>query len=723
MRSDIMSKENECNLDENIPITSKQYEDVLEIQHAILSMIAQREDYQTILNHLCRLAEALLPNSVASVMLKDPKTGLLNLEYAPSIPKESWHYLANLKPGPTGGSCGNAVYKEEPQYVVDTFTDQRWLDLLHVAKAFNLCSCWSMPIKDAEGKTIGSFALSSFEHRAPTKFHKMLLSAGANIASIVLKNIHNENRLKILQEAMQHANEGIIFTDEDNHIIEINKTFEKIYGYKIEEIRGFDPKIFSSGLHTKQFYETMWKEIKQKGHWSGEIVNKTKQGERIEQWMSINVIEDEEMPAKYFAIITDLRELKKAEKLNQYLIYHDQTTGLYNKTKLEEMLQKSTAYVLIHTDINNFSYINMASGFDFGDILLQAVANRLSTQFNAYATFRVNSDEFVLLYPLDTKNPLDIVTDIQRYFIDNPFNINGIVINVSLNYGVAVGGSNLLENAAFALKLSKEEGKNRWHIFDKTKDQPSKKEKSNFIEANSLIYKAMQEHLFTIHFQGIHNNTTDKIDKFEVLLRIEHNGIIIAPSFFLNAAKLSGLLPEITKIVINKSFEIMQNRSEAFSINISEDDLYQEYIVDYLANSIKKYDINAGRVVLEILEGISVSGKKNHVNQLKALKQMGFKLAIDDFGPEYSNFERLLDLDIDFLKIDAKYIKNIDNDQKSYEIVKAISAFAKKLDIECVAEFVHSKSVQSKVEELGIEYSQGYYFDKPSKLSEKNSSV
>ena len=710
---------NECSLEEktveNVPITPKQYEDVLEIQHTILSMIAQREEHHKILDRLCVMAEALLPNSVASIMLKDPQTGLLDLKYAPSIPKESWHYLENLKPGPTGGSCGNAVYKEEPQYVINTFEDQRWLDLRHVAHAFNLCSCWSMPIKDAEGNTIGSFALSSFEHRSPSRFHKMLLATGANIASIVLKSVNRESRLNVLQEAMQHANEGIIFTDADNRIVEVNKTFEKLYGYTLDEVKGQNPKILSSGLQTKQFYEQMWKDINETGHWSGEIINKTKNGERIEQWMSINVIEDDEMPARYFAIFTDLRELKKAEELNKYLIYHDQATGLFNKFKLEEILQESEEYTLIHTDINNFSYINMAYGFEFGDNLLKEVAETLSSQFDAEGAFRINSDEFALLYPMDV-DPLATVMDMQRYFYDNPFIIDGIVMNVSLNYGVASGGENLLENAAFALKLSKEQGKNRWHIFDKEQDQPSKEEKNRFIEANALVYRAMEEHLFATYFQGIRNNSTGEIEKFEVLLRIEEDGEVVSPFVFLDAAKLSGMLPEITKRVIDKSFQIMQNRSEAFSINITEDDLHQGYLVEYLANQMQKYGIDAKRIVLEILEGVSVSGKKNHIKQLKALKQMGIKLAIDDFGAEYSNFERLLELDIDFLKIDAKYIKNIDTDEKSYEIVKAISAFAKKLDIECVAEFVHSEAVQRKVEELGIEYSQGFYFDEPHKL-------
>ncbi len=180
-------------------------------------------------------------------MLKDSKDGLLNVRYAPSIPKENWAVFKDLKPGPHNGSCGNIVYKNEPQYVIDTFNDQRWLNLRDVAKSFQLYSCWSIPIQDETGKAIGSFALSSFEQRKPTNFHTMLLEMGANIVSIVLKNLQNENRINILQDSMQRASEGIIFTDKDNKILEVNKAFEKIYGYKASDVIGHNPSILKSG--------------------------------------------------------------------------------------------------------------------------------------------------------------------------------------------------------------------------------------------------------------------------------------------------------------------------------------------------------------------------------------------------------------------------------------------------------------------------------------------
>jgi EAL domain-containing protein (putative c-di-GMP-specific phosphodiesterase class I) len=230
------------------------------------------------------------------------------------------------------------------------------------------------------------------------------------------------------------------------------------------------------------------------------------------------------------------------------------------------------------------------------------------------------------------------------------------------------------------------------------------------------LHHALQNDTLVPYFQGIRNNKTGVIKKFEVLARIEKDGEVISPYRFLEPARLSGLLPEITKIIIDKSFKIMADKEYDFSLNLTEDDLARHYIIDYLDLKAQEYGVDPHRVIIEILEGISANGKKNHVLQLQALKERGYSIAIDDFGTEYSNFERVLDLDIDFLKIDAKYIKDIDTNPKSLEVTKAIVYFAKNAKIPCIAEFVHSKEVQDIMISLEIEFSQGYFFSEPSRM-------
>jgi len=697
-----------------VTITPKEYNDILEIQQKILAMIASHGHYKTILGKLCNLAEKLLPNSVASIMLVDKETGLMSVLSAPSIPQVGHDALRNLQPGEGGGSCGNAVFHNEAQYVINTFKDGRWKDLRQVAVDFNLCSCWSMPVRDENNKPLGTFALSSFEHRSPAPFHKKLLETAASIVNIVLKNRENEQKIKLFSSATQNAVEGIIITDKDNKIIEVNQAFMDIYGYEEEEVLGKDPKIFASSAHTKDFYEDMWKHIATEDKWSGEIINKAANGNEIIQWMSISALHDEDSNAhNYLAIFSDLTELKKAQSEIEQMAYHDSLTGLHNKSHLEKLLTEHKNKTLILLNVNNFSYINSAYGFELGDKLLKKIARILENNFSTQATCRVNSDEFALLFDekIDIKN---MVTDIKKCFYSQEINIDNININISFSYGATYGSTDRLRNSALALKQAKENGKNNLYIYNQNENRTSNTQRESFIEMNNLIHNALNENRVVPYFQGIYNNSTQKITKFESLVRIIDNDEVITPYKFLEPAKLSGLLPEITKVMIEKTFKIMSKNDYIFSLNVTEDDLNQNYLSDYLQTQALLYKINPSRVILEILEGISANGKKNHIKQLKKLKSLGYSIAIDDFGTEYSNFERVLDLDIDFLKIDAKYIKDIHTSKKSYEITKAISFFAKNTGIPCIAEFVHNKEVQEIIDELGIEYSQGYYFSEPS---------
>ncbi|WP_428739231.1 EAL domain-containing protein [Sulfurimonas sp.] len=702
------------NVDE-VPISKEEYDQIINIQSDILGMIADGEDSDLILDTLCLLAEKLLPNAVASVMFLDPKTELLNVLAAPSVPEVGHKALEGLQPGTGGGSCGNAVYRDEAQYVVNTFEDVRWEDLRQVAYDFNLCSCWSMPIRDEHAKPIGSFALSSFEHRSPSNFHKKLLETGAKIVSIILKNIQKEQTIKLFSLASQNALEGIVVTDEHNKIVEVNQAFKNIYKYTEKELIGQDPKILASQKQSKEFYKNMWESLEKNSQWAGEIVNLNALGEEVFQWLSISVLKSPHNKNNYVGVFTDLTELKNAQNKIEKMAYYDPLTSLKNKTKLSNMLHSLKKEVtLIFLNINNFSYINTSYGYDIGDQILKEVAEVLKQNFDQHHTFRINADEFALLYEkkVDIKK---VVSEVQEYFYGSTLLVTDLTFNISFTFGGVFGKHHLLRNGAYALKQAKNRGKNSLFIYKHDDDIALNKNHTKaFIESNRLLHLALLENRVIPYYQGIRDNKTKKITKFEVLARIQELDKVLPPIVFLEAAKLSGLLIEITKSIVDKSFQEMAKNNYDFSINITEEDLNQYYLQEFLLKKTKEYSIDPSRVILEVLEGISATGKTNHIDQLISLKECGFKIAIDDFGSEYSNFERILDMDIDFLKIDARYIKNIDHDQTSYEITKAINFFAKNAKIPTIAEFVHSQGVQDKLDELGIEFSQGYLFSEPS---------
>lgn len=706
---------------DTVAVSFEQQEQIFALQQKILTLVARNAPYLEIVNQLCSLAEQLLPNAVASVMLLDQQ-GLMQVLAAPSVPPEGHEALNGLHPGPESGSCGTAVFTNQPVFVRDTFTDSRWQSLQEIAYNFNLCSCWSMPIRNTAGQSIGSFALSSFEHRSPSTFHKRLLEVCSQIVSVVLERYeleqevaNSQRRLELLGLAIESSSEGIVITDANNKIIEVNRYFEQATGYRLEEVKGKDPSFLSSGQQDKAFYQTLWSTLLEHGYWNGKITNKRKDGSYLSQWSTINLIKDAHGQIQnYVAVFADLTELQKEKDRYIQALEVDQLTGLPNKNRLQASLSAQCDHrcSLLVLNINNFSLINSAYGLDFADRLLVEITRQLKGLLSQAQLYRLNADEFAAHY-LTEVDLEACVKRVRQHFFINQVNLDGLNFHISFTYGGALGCHDLMRQSLLAIKKAKQEGKGRFHLYNTAHDEVEQSQRLDYIHWNTLLHRALNEDGLVPYFQGIRNNETGVISHYETLIRMSLDGTVYGPYQFLNAAKLSGLLPTITRLVIDRSFAFMAQHQCDFAINITEDDLSQQFLCEYLSRKSEQYGISPKRVILEILEGISASGKMNHIHQLSELKAQGYRLAIDDFGTEYSNFERILELEVDCIKIDAKYIKNIDTDKTSYEITRAIVFFAQNAGIPVVAEFVHSESVQAVVESLGIKYSQGYLFSEP----------
>jgi len=572
---------------------------ILSLQQSIFAQVGSNVAGLDVLKALCRMAEQLLPNSVASIMLRDEQSGLLNVLVAPSVPQTGIDALQGLAPGPGSGSCGNAVMCNQPVFVRDTFNDPRWQDLRQLARDFNLCACWSMPVRNNDGIAIGSFALSSFEPRAPSAFHIRLLDVGASMVNIVLAKQSQEQALEVQRKQL----------------------------------------------------------------------------------------------------ITALE--------------YDSLTTLPNQSKLKLQLKNCIAMQsLLLINLDNFRFINTAYGPSFGDLFLCNVAELLGQQFPDAELYRINADEFALYY----RRPVDLqqqIEEFREYLLGYSLKIDDQLFSITFTAGGASARKNLLEQAVQAMSQAKALGKNRYHIYNAERDEPDQALRREYISWNAMLHQALNEGRVKPFFQGVRDNNSGEIVSYEALVRLEDSGRIYTPNHFLNAVKLSGLFPTISRLMIDKGLAEIAGTGLTLSVNITEDDLLVEYLETYLTEKTAEYAVAPRQVVLEILEGISAAGKKNNIAQLSRLKALGYKLAIDDFGTEYSNFERILELQVDFVKIDAKYIKNIDTDNKSYEITRAIVFFARNAGIKTVAEFVHNDAVQQVVESLGIYYSEGYLFSEP----------
>ncbi len=409
------------------------------------------------------------------------------------------------------------------------------------------------------------------------------------------------------------------------------------------------------------------------------------------------------------------RVRQEVEK-NLHQLAIDPLTGSFRKLRFDTDKHKHIGEYLVMFNIRNFSKINEEYSFDVGDEVLKITAKRIE-HILGRKIYRIDADEFVFF----SNNFKEEIAKIKSSFIDTPISIPGSNIRMRLSFSFSVirnDARDILRRLSIALKGAKREP------FKDYVEYKEHEKETNFLEFNSLLYDALffQKNAKIVpFFQAFIDNKTKEPIKYEALARLQTKTDVYTPFHFLEIAKSSGFIYEITKIMIEKSFEQAgaykkeHAKELALSINITEDDLLTNDLKPFLSSMFEKYDIDPKSLTLEILEGITSSGTKNSIEQLRELKTLGLKLAIDDFGVEYSNFERLSELEIDFIKIDGKYIQSIHKNQKSYFIVKAIVEFAKTMHIQTIAEFVSSKEIYETVCELGIDYSQGYYFHKPSK--------
>jgi len=237
------------------------------------------------------------------------------------------------------------------------------------------------------------------------------------------------------------------------------------------------------------------------------------------------------------------------------------------------------------------------------------------------------------------------------------------------------------------------------------------------LSMSKTLRDAIEGDWLTPYFQPIVDVKTGEIKKYESLIRIvKPDGDELSPFMFLDVAKATRLYPRITRAVILKSFEIFKNRKEFFSINLSIEDILDSETSSFVINTLANYNLG-NRVIFEILESEGIENYEEAAKFLYNVKNMGAKIAIDDFGSGHSNFEHLARLNVDIIKIDGSLIKNIDVNKNAEIIAQTIVSFAQKLNIESVAEFVHSKEVYDKIKEIGVDYAQGYYFGKPSPMN------
>ncbi len=708
-------------------LDSEEKDNILTLLLSLLEVIAKDEDPLDILNRLCIMAERLLSNSVASIMLLD-ESGRLNVYAAPNIPSQGIARLNGLMPGPGAGSCGNAVYCQEPVFVCDTMTDPRWDDLHQLATDFGLMACWSMPIRSAGQKVIGTFALSSFEYRSPAPFHVALLEIGAYLAGIVLDRIQHMDSLKLLGKIFENSQEGIMVTDTDLHIVSVNRAFTEITGYALADALGRKTSFLSSGRHDQRFYRDMWQGINQHGHWQGEVWNRRQNGEIYPQWLSISVIRDAKgNPVNYVGFISDITDRKKAEARVEFLAFHDSLTGLPNRAQARNHFNKAKAYAdrsgakvaLLFLDLDNFKTINDSLGHDMGDVLLEKVAHALKSNIRHTDTiFRYGGDEFLI--QLSDVHSGDDITAIAEKIIGHvvgPFNVGGNELSTTCSIGISLypddgkDFDSLLKRSDTAMYKAKGSGRNAFRFYT---DRMNLEAVEHLKLMNSLRC-ALEKNEFTLHYQPQLDIRTGRVIGAEALIRWNHPELgMVPPSRFIPIAEESGVIVQIGEWVLQEACSAAMHWPDmVMAVNLSAIQINRPHFVDMVFDVVERSGLDPARLELELTESALFSGEGAAQEAIRQLKKVGIRFSIDDFGTGYSSLAYLRQLHVEKLKIDRSFIQELSEKPDDTAIVAAIIQMAKGLGLKTIAEGVEDATVLAVLKKLRCDEFQGFYFSKP----------
>ncbi len=565
---------------------------------------------------------------------------------------------------------------------------------------------------------------------------------GLSVWRVVLTDIserkQTEARLFLLGNVFAHAREGILITDADGTILDVNDSFCSITGYQRDEVLGRTPHLLSSGHQQKAFYTAMWQELLEKDHWHGEIWNRRKNGERYVIQQTISAVFDAHSNTRqYVALFSDATESKKQERALEHSAHYDALTTLPNRVQLAEQLKRAMAQALLHgqrlavayLDLDGFKAINDQHGHSAGDLLLIAVASRMKQVLREGDTLaRIGGDEFVAVLP-DLPEGTASAPMLTRLLVaaGQPELIGDaggtLVLQVTASLGVTfypqsdeVDADQLLRQADQAMYQAKLAGKNRYHLFDTEQDRNIR----GHHESLEHIRRALGANQFVLYYQPKVNMRTGAVIGAEALIRWQHpEKGLLPPAAFLPVIEEHPLAIEIGEWVINTAL----SQSEAWhaaglsipvSVNIGARQLQQADFVERLRGLLAAHpQVKPSCLELEVLETSALEDLAQVSQVISACREIGVMFALDDFGTGYSSLTYLKRLSVAQLKIDQSFVRDMLDDPDDLSILEGVLGLAIAFRRQVIAEGVETVAHGKMLLQLGCELAQGYGIARP----------
>ena len=553
-------------------------------------------------------------------------------------------------------------------------------------------------------------------------------------ATDITERKNAEGQLRLAASVFTHAREGIMITELDGTIVNVNESFTRITGYSREEALGQSPRLLSSGMQTDNYYTDMWRGIEEKGHWYGELWNRRKNGEIYAEMQTISVVRDKQgHPRYYVALFSDITASKEHQRQLEHIAHFDALTNLPNRVLLADRLGQAMLQTQRHgqllavayLDLDGFKAINDAWGHDTGDQVLMGVATRMKDALREGDTLaRIGGDEFVAVLA-DLPDVAACQPLLARLLAAaaEPLKVDDRQLQVSASLGVtfypqpdAIDAEQLQRQADQAMYQAKLAGKNRYHMFDSVQDRSARGQ----FESIEHIRTALQNDELVLYYQPKVHMRSGQVVGAEALIRWQHpERGLLAPAQFLPAIENHPLAIDVGEWVIRTALRQMAlwqtlGLQLPVSVNVGARQLQHPDFVTRLTSILAEHpEVPNGFLTLEVLETSALEDIGGVSMVMEACRALGVMFALDDFGTGYSSLTYLKRLPVTLLKIDQSFVRDMLDDEDDLAILKGVINLAEAFHRQVIAEGVETIAHGAALQRLGCELAQGYGIARP----------
>ncbi|MCP4596597.1 EAL domain-containing protein [Neptuniibacter sp.] len=576
---------------------------------------------------------------------------------------------------------------------------------------------------------------SFISERFPLYDEEGEIYAVCTIAVDMTEQFEREKEHRVARYIFDSTNDGIIVTDANSRIVDVNPSFEKVTGYGRDEVIGRTANLLNSHQHQPSFYEQMWGKLDQFGVWSGEIWNRKKNGEIYPEWLTIKSITDErENVAGYFGVYSDISEHKKTEDSLRNLAYYDPLTNLANRALCRDRLshdmdlavRHGESLALVFIDLDFFKHVNDSLGHEYGDQLLKEAAQRIQNNVRASDTVvRWGGDEFILILPgIFQGSMAQIIANNVLQSLKEPFRLKNTDNYIGASIGIAVypndakDAETLIQHADAAMYSAKNKGRDQICFFDPELNQKNLEQ----IQIKADMRMALEQNEFEMYYQPKICLQTNQIIGLEALLRWHRtDGKQISPAEFIPIAENSGLIVPLGTWVFQVVCEQVEQwvdekvlqPGQKVSINLSPRQFSHPELLPKIAEQFQKHEGLQSYIGIEITETAVIENIQNTLPILEKIREMGLQVELDDFGSGYSSLSYLRRLPVDVLKVDRAFTAELDQHGSEIAIMHSIINMAHSLGMKVVAEGVETEEQLKILRSLNCDRVQGFFFAKP----------